>query len=106
MSLSIKSGVRTHGLTTPIVLAVVVAEGVYRELGHDLVLTAGIDGKHSTSSKHYSGNAVDLRSRILPEGVAAKAVALLKDRLGNDYDVIHETDHIHIEHDPKTTYGA
>lgn len=105
MSLSIKSGVRVHGLSTPIVLAIIVAEGVFRELGHDLTLTAGIDGKHSAGSSHYAGNAVDLRSRILPEGVAPKACAMIQERLGPDYFAQVEVDHIHIQYRPQNAYS-
>lgn len=106
MSLSLKQGVRVHGLSTPILIAIIVAEGVYAELGYDLVVTAGIDGKHTDHSSHYSGNAVDLRTNILPEIAAQKALAKLQQRLTEDYFCQIEVDHIHIQFRPLATYGV
>ncbi len=32
----------------------------------DLVITSGIDGKHSANSKHYTSQALDVRSKNFP----------------------------------------
>ena len=97
----IKRGVRIHGIMPEIVLALVVADQVYTQLGHDLVVTSVIDGKHMRASIHYIGGAVDLR---LPgdDGIAARNRIAL--RLGGDYDVILESNHIHVEWQPKGGY--
>ncbi len=104
MSLSIKTGVRVFGLRPEILLAVVVAEGIWREFGVDLVLTAGIDGAHVEGSFHYSGNAVDLRTNNLPTDQTGLVLGKLSDRLGADYFAQIESDHIHVQFKPKATY--
>lgn len=106
MSLSIKSGVRVFGLRPEIILAIVVAEGAYREAGVDLTITSGIDGKHMLGSFHYSGSAVDLRTNGLPEEKKEPLRKTIAERLGQDYDVLFEGDHIHCEFQPKQPYGA
>ncbi len=97
----IKKGVRIHGIKPEVVLALVIADQVYQQLGHDLVITAVIDGKHMRASIHYMGGAVDLR---LPgaDGIAARNRIAL--RLGDDFDVVLEKSHIHIEWQPKEAY--
>jgi hypothetical protein len=107
----IKEGVRIHGLRAEMLVALMVAEGVYRANGHQLVVTSAIDGKHSRGSRHYSGLAVDLRTRNIPvpEGFDPKEVHgtirdLIAKNLGPDFDVVLESDHIHLEHHAKTPY--
>lgn len=95
----IKQGVRLRGLGSPILLAVVAARELYDARGVELVITSATDGDHMSGSKHHCGDAVDLRSRTLddPEAVTRE----LKDKLGRDFDVLYEGNHIHIEYDPK-----
>jgi hypothetical protein len=57
----LKPSVRITGLRTELLLAIIAAERVYEEAGHDLTLTACVDGKHMAGSFHYSGLAVDIR---------------------------------------------
>ena len=65
------------------------------------IITSGRDGKHMKNSKHYTGEAIDLRTRDLTRGKATRLLKALRDKLGNKYDVILETDHIHLEYDPR-----
>ena len=97
----IKKGVRIHGIKPEIVLALVIADQVYTALGHELVITSVIDGAHSRASIHYTGGAVDLR---LPgdDGIAARN--RIARRVGGDFDVVLESNHIHIEWQPKGAY--
>lgn len=101
----IKAGVRVHGLRPEILLALMVAESVYRRREAELVLTCGIDGQHSRGSKHYIGNAIDLRLHNLPPGTWQEVREEIAGALGIDYDVVLEDDHIHIEFDPKIAYA-
>ncbi len=70
-------------------------------------VTSANDGKHSRLSKHYSNEAFDLRIRNLTEGAdaAARWATAMKQKLGEDYDVVYgdsaHLDHIHVEYDPK-----
>jgi len=99
MIVSIKPGVRVRGLSNEILLAIIIAESVFRETEQSMTLTSLTDGKHGQNSYHYTGDAVDIR---LPGDVTRdQVVSQLKKALGMDYDVILEIDHIHIEYDPK-----
>ena len=108
MAIIFKKGVKLSGMTTQCWAAVHVAEGCFDTEGVDTVVTSINDGKHGRGSKHYIGNAPDLRSKHLPSLAAKKRVlALLKARLTNEFDILLEdigepNEHYHIEWDPKT----
>jgi len=98
----LKKGVSVHGLGAEIIIALMVANEVYKEHGYELVVTSGSDGVHGYSSEHYKGDAVDLRtSMIKPDTKKSVIAAAIRERLGNDYDVVLEATHIHCEYDPK-----
>ena len=99
----LKTGVRVFGLRSEIILALMIAEGIWQKYSAELVITGGIEGKHSRGSIHYSGGAVDLRTRELSD--AKMATDELRSALGDDYDVILESDHCHVEFQPKGYYG-
>ena len=107
MSLALKHSARITGLRPEILFAIVVAEGVWRDRGlGPMTVTSCTDGKHGTSSKHYIGSAFDVRTRDLTQEKVEMAAADLKDRLGTEFDVVVEGDHIHTEHDPKQPTGV
>jgi hypothetical protein len=81
-----------------ILLAVFVAHELFKESSEYLTLTSVTDGKHMEGSLHHAGLAVDLR---LPNAGKERLVQQLGIRLGADYDVVLEGDHIHVEYDPK-----
>ena len=101
MSISLKPGVVLHGLATPVIVAMIVADQVYSEHGHNLTLTSALDGKHSSQSLHYVGQAIDLRTRDVPEDLRKTLRKKIAQRLGSDFDVILEKTHIHIEYQPR-----
>jgi hypothetical protein len=96
------SSVKLEGASWRIWHAAIITEEVLNAYGAALVLTSVRDGKHKAGSKHYDGLAFDARTwKLKAENKEAEVVAVLKKRLGPDYDVVLEGDHIHIEHDPK-----
>lgn len=99
--IQLKAGVRTAGIRPEIVLALHVAEGIWQAQGRELVVTSLTDGRHSRTSLHYAGAAVDLRIWDLD---AERARRELAEALGEDYDVVLEKDHIHCEFQPKSGY--
>ena len=111
--LQIKSGAKLIGINTQIVIALQITESLWKENWPNVpvTVTCGTDGKHGQGSRHYFGNAVDIRTRDLPHNedeetgnnseAAKHARQLLGQRLGNEFDVVLESDHIHIEWDPK-----
>jgi len=99
----LKAGVDLRGVQPEILIAIVVADGVYSEAGHDAVITAVRDGKHKDGSLHYRGQAFDLRTvaaGMSPEK-SERIASKLRAALGPQFEVVVETDHIHVEFDPK-----
>jgi hypothetical protein len=92
------NGVDTKRLRKEIRQALFVAEFVYERHGESLVLLHTYDGQHKTGSLHYKHRAVDLG---LPGGIRYPIEEELNLILGSEYDVIFESDHVHIEWDPK-----
>lgn len=100
--MKLKPGVVIHGIRPEMLLALIVGESVWREFDlPELVITSCTDGTHSPTSLHYSGSAVDLRSRDIPSSQVSIVANALSDRLGVDFDVIPEATHIHVEYQPR-----
>lgn len=60
----------------------------------DVYVTSMRDGTHSAGSIHPQGDAFDIRPIAIDWGAIRKQV-------GADYDIVSESDHMHIEYDPK-----
>lgn len=96
--MKLKPGVNITGIRPEMIVALLASEGVYRALNTDLVVTSCLDGKHAPTSLHYAGAAVDLRTRDFESpAVAQKARDMIAEALGQDFDVVLEADHIHLE---------
>lgn len=97
------SNVVSSGVTKEIVFAIGVADEIYRRIANqEVVITSLNDSQHMAGSLHYLGQAVDFRTRTLTLNQLNQIVAELKNRLYPlGYDVVLESDHIHIEYDPK-----
>lgn len=100
VDLSYKEGVTIKPLTVEMMKGIIFAEEAAAYLGLDLVITSGTDGQHMIGSKHYEGNAVDIRSLWWTEKDRKAFISLLQSTL-KDYDIILELTHIHMEYDPK-----
>lgn len=70
--------------------------------GKGVTITAGLDGKHMEGSKHYLGNAIDIRKWLYTADEITALLDNLRHELGTSYDIVEEKTHIHIEFDPKT----
>lgn len=64
-------------------------------------ITSGTDGVHSPTSLHPKGRAFDFRTKHLGQFEKEAVFETTKAILGKDYDVILESDHLHVEWDPK-----
>ena len=94
-----KQGVPVYGLSPEILWAADVAE---RTCPKDCTITSTRFGdEHGWASLHYTGDAIDLRTRHLDDNEIKAWVNELKAVLGDDYDVVLESNHIHIEYQPK-----
>jgi len=102
--------VKFKGLTVDLLKILPVIEETHRSLtGRGAVITSLNDGLHAVDSKHYEGNAVDLRVWYTDELAATQRWATtLAVTIGPDYDVVYgdmrHLDHIHVEYDPKPDY--
>ena len=100
--ITFKQGVDCTKISDKTFVAILTAHRIMERMGVSvLVVTSLRDGEHMAGSKHYDGDAFDLRIWALNKLQAADYTAQLSVDLGDDYDVIlHET-HIHVEYDPK-----
>ena len=91
--LFLKPGVRITGMRPEILLAAVAAMEAYRAAGHDLMVTACVDGKHMTGSLHYAGAAIDLRLKPgTPAIDAGEVSAVVYEHLGDIYSKLNQLD--------------
>lgn len=67
----------------------------------DTYVTSMNDSTHMAGSKHYTDEAADLRIQGLDAATVKRWASAIRARLGSDYQVIIEKDHIHVEFDPK-----
>ena len=95
----IKNGVDLRGLSPQMALAYTIACKCYGQ--YDCVITSANDSKHGPNSLHYKGQALDLRTRHLNGQGLQSVYHKLKESLGDQFDVVLEADHIHIEFDVK-----
>ena len=103
MLIKIKHGVLIGNIRPQMALALPIIASVYDfHAATELVVTSAQDGNHMKGSKHYSGEAMDLRIwQFQTEAKQRQVVEMLKDCLGENYDVVLESTHIHVEYDPK-----
>jgi len=103
-TLRVKAGVQPHLIHLLAGVSRVVAD---LDEPSEVWVTSGIAGQHSPTSLHYALRAVDLRTKNFPTLASKQAfVALLRQELGPQYDVVWEQpgapqEHIHVEFDPR-----
>jgi len=99
--MKIKTGAKAAGVKPEMVLALTVAADLYKKYGQELVVTELTGGKHGRGSLHYVGLGADLRTNYFNHDEAAKVALELREKLGEEFDVILEKTHIHLEFQPK-----
>lgn len=67
---------------------------------YQATITSANDGRHMSGSKHYKGNGIDMRTYDM-EGMETVVATTARDFLGENYDLVLEDDHIHVEYDPE-----
>lgn len=73
----------------------------------DPVITSLRDSEHGSHSLHYGGplgdirvQACDIRTRNLTAAEQRVAITQLRRYLGEAYDIVDESNHLHVEYDP------
>ena len=66
-------------------------------LGVQFIITSMRDREHSPGSKHYVGQAFDMRKKHMNRSQVTSLLAQLEMKIGDLYDIVEETTHIHIE---------
>lgn len=97
----VKPGVDFNGVSGYALAAMCKAEYVFGQLGLVFTVTSVLDGTHMEGSLHYRGRAFDCRLPPAGGPVTVSLVAKLRAALGSGYDVVLESNHIHVEYDPK-----
>lgn len=95
----IKPGVKLHPTMAWAVALPIIFE-IYRDFDASPVVTSGVDGVHRPDSLHYRGHALDFRTRHVQPDDRMALTAALAAALGDEFDVVLEVDHIHIEFQP------
>jgi hypothetical protein len=96
--MKVKEGVILNGLKIEMRKVLVLAEKLWMDNGHELVITAGLDGVHSAGSLHPFGYALDFRINYFDIETIKRIDEKMKNELGEDYDVVLHSTHIHVEY--------
>jgi len=98
----IKKGVNVNGVQPETIVGMLLTREVLKKAGIDMVVTSITDGKHRANSLHYAGLAFDIRTWEMPTREMQETIAQrLRVALGDEWDVVIEETHIHIEFDPE-----
>ena len=99
--MKIKKGVSIAGVQPAMVLGMLVINSVYIKWNVEYVLTSIMEGKHKSYSLHYVGFAQDSRTREFIKADLSAVAEDLRESLGDEFEVIFEGDHFHIEFQPQ-----
>jgi hypothetical protein len=98
--MKIKDGVRFASPLLAMAVAVSVVDVICRRYGIVCVVTGGVE-KHEHPSLHVYGGALDFRTRDFAPADLRTFAAEVREELGDGFDVVLESDHLHVEYDPK-----
>jgi hypothetical protein len=115
--LVLKPGVGIRGIQPETAVAISIVHNILAAHGIDCVITSIADGKHGHGSLHYVGKAFDVRhgGDGTPQTYGGAFIAPIlrpklqnefQNALGDEFDVILEKTHFHIEHQPKTPVNS
>lgn len=99
MGVILKPGVSVED--TPFTqLVIPIANSVFMSVVHKMpTITSGTEGSHMKGSHHYTGEALDFRTRDLPYSDVRNIMTALRKELPEDFIVLYEADppHIHVQ---------
>jgi len=94
----IKAGVDISRLKRNIRSSLNVVALIFSEERELFIITSTYEGNHSEGSLHYANQAYDVR---LPADSRLRIFAKIQEQLIPGFDVVMESNHIHVEYDPK-----
>ena len=100
----LKHGVSINECRREILIALITKIAPwFEDFDVDCVITSASENfKHSAErSKHYCGDALDIRSRELSDRQQVELAKALEKELRDDFVVILEKDHFHIHYAPR-----
>ncbi len=71
---------------------------IFSEARELFIITSTYEGNHGEGSLHYANQAYDVR---IPDDSKLRIFAQIQAALGENFDVVLERTHFHIEYDPK-----
>jgi len=113
MIFAFKEGTEVEVLTSDLLLGLIGLAHIMETVCNAklLTITSVNDGVHKPGSLHYTGNAVDIRSKVFRHELVEEAVRVFRASPdGSRYDLLLEApgtpnEHLHLEFDPKHTNG-
>ncbi len=109
MLLKFKPGVEVKLLDTLLLRGLVALAEMFERAGvPELTITSVNDGTHKVGSFHYTGLAVDIRSKVIDPAVVERVRKHFLDLYDFDFDLIWESrglvnEHLHLEYDPRSS---
>ena len=104
MKVNVKDGVVVKEINLWLIQTLIKLMILSEKWGYTPTITSLTDGTHQRESYHYKNLAMDLRTSDLPMERQEDYVKDLKEIMGSEYDVVLESDHIHIEPSPESKY--
>jgi len=104
MEVLVKNSVRFKAFHWPVIYMIGQLESAGDHIQKNMVITSANDSKHREGSLHYQDLALDIRIRHLNKSEIDPLMDFLNSKLNNGrkrYDVILESDHIHLGYDPE-----
>jgi hypothetical protein len=99
-----KDGVRFTDLHPAMILAAIRAANIFESFGVPAIVTSANDSEHMDGSRHFTGKALDFRTKHLSGGGAAFSVRdQLRVALGPSFTVLLEdfgqaNEHLHVQY--------
>lgn len=74
---------------------------IFQRFGSDVMITSANDANHSATSLHYAGCAVDIRNWYVNKDEWSELKKQIDEALTMDFDFVIESNHFHLEYQPK-----